>query len=341
MNESDSGADRAGGQGPSDAIDAAAFEGPSLRQGLVAGVLGGATVVLFFFALDLVQGELFRTPRDLADFLFGGGDGVTSGGLVAAFTVLHFGAFALLGGGMALLCRWARLPANMLLGGIYGLFVATLLFYLSLLLTGAEVLQAPPWPGVLVGNLLAGFVMGGYLHWRGPVRGVAGLGNQLEAHPVVREGLIAGTVGAVLVALWFLGVDAVLREPLYTPGALGSAIFLGAVDPSGVRIGLATVAGYSVIHVAGFLMLGVVASGLVTQAERFPPLVFALLLLFVVFEVLFVGLSALLGVWLLEELAWWSILAGNLLAAAGMGTYLWRAHPILQEKIRTGAVWSA
>lgn len=316
-------------------------DGPSLGQGVVAGILGGATVVLFFFGLDLVQGEPFRTPRVLAEFLFNGGAGAAGGGLVVAFTALHFAAFAVLGGAAALLCRWVQLPPNMLLGGIYGLFVATLLFYLSLLLTGARVLQAPPWPGVLAGNFLAGLVMGGYLHWVGPVPGVAGLGHQLKTHPVVREGLIAGAVGAVLVALWFLAVDAVLREPLFTPGALGSALFLGADGPEVVRITAATVAGYTIVHVAAFLMLGVVASGLVTQAEKFPPLVFGLLLLFVVFEVLFVGLSALLGVWLLEELAWWSVLAGNLLAAAGMGTYLWRAHPVLQEKIRTGAVWSA
>lgn len=316
-------------------------DGPSLGQGVVAGILGGVTVVLFFFGLDLVQGDPFRTPRVLADFLFNGGAGGAGGGLVLLFTLLHFTAFGVLGGGAALLCRWAQLPPNMLLGGIYGLFVATVLFYLSLLLTGARVLQAPPWPGVLVGNFLAGLVMGGYLHWVGPVPGVAGLGHQLEAHPVLREGLIAGLVGAGLVAIWFLGVDALLREPLFTPGALGSALFLGADGPEGVRIGAATVAGYTVVHLAAFLLFGVVASGLVTQAEKFPPLVFALLLLFVAFEVLFVGLSALLGVWLLEELAWWSVLAGNLLAAAGMGTYLWRAHPVLQERIRTGAVWSA
>lgn len=311
----------------------------SLRDGVIAGVLAGATVVVFFFVLDVVQGDPFRTPAFLAGMIFAWADGAVGAGMVAAFTVLHFLAFAALGLGAVLLARWARLPVNPLVGAVYGLFVASLLFYLSLLLSGATVLEAPGWPAVLVGNLLAGGVLGTYLHWRGPVPGLTGLGVQLELHPTLREGFVAGLIGAVTVAVWFLLVDLVVRDPLFTPGALGSALFYGADSPAAVEVSLRTVLGYTAIHFSAFLLFGVVASGLVTQAEKFPPLVFALLLLFVVFEVLFIGLAALLGTWILEELAWWSVVAGNLLAALGMGGYLWRAHPGLQEEIRTGAVW--
>jgi hypothetical protein len=312
---------------------------PSLRQGIVAGLLGGTAVVVFFFLLDIGRGEAFATPAFLAGAVFGNGTEAGAGS-IAAFTVLHYAAFAAIGGGAVILFRWARLPQNLLLGAVYGLFVCSMIFYVSLVVTGTAVLPAAWWEETLIGNVLAGLVMGTYLHWVGPQPGVTGVTAELRAHPTLREGFVAGFIGAMAVAVWFLVVDAVLREPLYTPAALGSALLGGAGGPAEVQINAGTVLGYTAVHVTGFLLLGVVAAGLVAQAEKFPPLVWALTLLFVVFEVLFVGLVALLGAWILEELAWWSVLLGNLLAAVGMGGYLWRAHPVLQEEIRAGKIWA-
>lgn len=313
---------------------------PDIRDGVLAGVLGGGVVVVFFFFLDLAHGEPFRTPSFLAGAILAGGAPDPGPVLIGLFTLFHFLAFAAIGAGAVLLFRWAGLSQNVLLGGVYGLFVASLLFYLSLIATGAEVLPAPWWPAVLVGNLLAGLAMGAYLHWVGPRPGVTGLGEQLRRHRTIREGLVAGAIGAVAVAGWFLIADTVLREPLFTPGALGSALFLGAESPEAVRITAETVLSYTAVHLAAFLLFGLIASGLVAQAERFPPFLFAILLLFVVFEVLFFGLAAMLGAWILEELAWWSVLAGNLLAAGAMGGYLWRAHPVLRREVREGALWA-
>ena len=316
-------------------------EPPTVTHGVIAGVLGGTAVVLYFFGVDLIAGDPFRTPAFLADAVFGNG-GVRPGfGLILAFTGLHYLVFAALGAGAVLLFRWADLPQNMLLGAVYGLFVCSLLFYASLVVTGSRVLPAPWWPNVLIGNLLAGLAMGGYLHWVGPRPGVAGIVSELRYHRTIREGLIAGLLGAAAVAVWFLVVDLVAREAFFTPAALGSALLAGARSPEAVSITVGTVLGYSALHVSAFLLLGVVAAGLVEQAERFPPLIFALVLLFVVFEVFFVGIAALLGAWVLEEIAWWSVMAGNLLAALAMGGYLWRIHPVLQEELRAGAEWGA
>lgn len=312
-----------------------------VTHGVIAGVLGGTAVVLFFFGLDLLHGDPFRTPAYLASAVFGGAGTEAGAGLIVAFTALHYVVFAVLGAAAVILFRWAGLPQNLLLGAVYGLFVCSVLFYLSLIVTGTTVLPAPWWPSVLAGNLLAGLVMGGYLHWVGPKPGVAGILSELRYHGTIRQGLVAGVIGAAAVAIWFLVVDLFAREALWTPGALGSALLAGARSPEEVRIGVGTVLGYTAIHVAAFLLVGVVAAGLVEQAERFPPFVFALLLLFVVFEVFFVGIAALMGAWVLEEIAWWSVMAGNLLAAVLMGSYLWRVHPELQEQLRTGAVWGA
>lgn len=313
---------------------------PEISHGVVAGILGGTAVAVFLFLVDLVQGDLFRTPAFLADALFNGGGGAAGPFMIALFTLLHLLVFAFIGAGAVLLFRWAELPQNLLLGAVYGLFASSVIFYASLVVTGAEVLPAPWWSAVLVGNLLAGVVMGAYLHWIGPRPGVAGIVHELTAHPTLREGFVAGLLGAGAVALWFLAVDAVLGQPLFTPAALGSAILAGAGGPSEVVVAPSTVAGYTLLHVAAFLLVGVAAAALAAQVEKFPPLAFGVLILFVVLEVFFVGVCAMLGAWVLEQLAWWSVLVGSLLAAAAMGTYLWRAHPVLRRQLRDGAMWA-
>lgn len=306
---------------------------PTIWHGVVAGVIGATVVAAFFLGLDVVQAEAFRTPRLLAEAVMGGGG-------ILAFTLLHYAVFAAIGAGAVVLLRWAELPQNLLVGAVYGLFVCSILFYVSLLVTGPEVLPAEWWSRVLVGNLLAGLAMGAYLHGVGPRPGLTGILAEFRVHPTLREGVVAGLIGAVAVAGWFLVVDALAREPLFTPAALGSALFMGAQSAAEVRIAVGPVVGYTALHVAAFLLFGLVAAGLVAQAEKFPPLVWALVLLLVVFEVFFVGFAALLAAWILQEIAWWSVLTGNLLAAAGMGGYLWRAHPSLQEDVRAGDVWA-
>ena len=312
----------------------------TVSHGVVAGLLGGTAVAVFFFLVDVAQGDPFRTPAFLADALFSGA-GVTAGPLlIGVFTILHLLVFAVIGAGAVLLFRWAELPQNLLLGAVYGLFVSSAIFYASLIVTGVEVLPAPWWTAVLVGNLLAGVVMGGYLHWVGPRPGVAGIAHELGSHPTLREGLVAGLLGAAAVAAWFFLVDALMREPFFTPAALGSAILAGARGPGEVILDPTTVLGYTVLHVSAFVLVGVIAAGLVAQVEKFPPLIFGLVILFVVFEVFFIAVATMLGAWVLEELAWWSVLAGNFLAALAMGTYLWRAHPVLQQELRDGAMWA-
>lgn len=311
---------------------------PTLRHGIVAGLIAGIVVAAFFLAVDLAQAEPLRTPSFLAGALFSGGGEAGPAGVVA-FTALHLAVFAVVGAGAVLLCDWAGLPHNLLLGAVYGLFVCTLLFYGSLVAAGTDVLPAPGWRGVLTGNLLAGVVLGGYLRWRSGQPGVLGIADQLQRHDTLRTGLAAGLLGAAAVAGWFLAVDALARQPLFTPGALGSVLFLGAAGPEQVRVTTGTVVGYSVVHVAAFLLVGVTAAGLIREAEDFPPLLFGIGLLAVVFELFFVGMVAVLGSWVLSSLAWWSVLGGNLLAAVLVGGYLWRAHPALREQVRTDAMW--
>lgn len=168
----------------------------------------------------------------------------------------------------------------------------------------------------------------------GPPEGLAVWGGR----PVLREGVIGGLLGAGILALWFLIVDIAFRQAFFTPSALGSMVFLGAEGPEEVVISPGIVLGYTVIHVAAFLLVGVALAGIVTGIEANPGVLSAVVILFAVLAVVFSAMVTVLGWWILDELAVWSVLVGNLLAAVLMVGYLWRRHPALQEELRSASV---
>jgi len=147
-----------------------------------------------------------------------------------------------------------------------------------------------------------------------------------------REGIIAGLIGATVVALWFLFVDLTTRELFWTPSALGSALFQGARGVEEVEISAAMFLGYTVFHFAAFVAIGLVAAALAAQAERHNAVLLGAILLFVTLETLFLGLGAIAARWLLDALNGWVVLGANLVAALAMGVYLWRAHPGLRKQ---------
>ena len=56
-------------------------------------------------------------------------------------------------------------------------------------------------------------------------------GGRMSARArVYLHGVIAGIIGAVIIAILFLFLDAVTRLPLYTPTVLGAGLFVGAED---------------------------------------------------------------------------------------------------------------
>lgn len=150
---------------------------------------------------------------------------------------------------------------------------------------------------------------------------------------ILFEGFVAGLIGAGLVALWFLIVDVIAGRPFFTPAMLGSALFWGNLDPQAVNISYATVIGYTMVHVLAFLLVGGVAAALAAVVERFPTAAFLMVFLFAVFEVGFYIIVALVAQPLLGALAWVNVACGNLLAAVGMGFYLWSAHPRIRQHL--------
>jgi uncharacterized membrane protein YphA (DoxX/SURF4 family) len=154
-------------------------------------------------------------------------------------------------------------------------------------------------------------------------------------HPVFREGVIAGIIGATAIAVWFFLVDMVTGQPLLTPTTLGRAVFsvLGAVPEAESPI--VHVLAYTVFHYAAFITIGILAAAMVRLAGDEPSVLMGFVILFVAFEVGFYAFVAVLSqVTPLGQLAWWQVMVGNVIAAAAMGFYLLRRHPVLRDQFR-------
>jgi len=156
----------------------------------------------------------------------------------------------------------------------------------------------------------------------------------MDFRRIVREGFIAGLIGAASVATWFLLVDLVAGRTFFTPAMLGDALFWGVRDPGQVQIAFPSVVGYTMVHMLAFVVVGMVAAFLAYEVELFPHALFIVVVFFAVFEFGFYVILAILASPLLGALAWWNVAIGNTIAAAGMGYYLWRMHPKLREELK-------
>lgn len=151
----------------------------------------------------------------------------------------------------------------------------------------------------------------------------------LAVSTVLIEGFITGIIGAGIVAAWFLLLDTLTHQPLWTPSLLGTVLFRGpeAAAANHAVIDPGMVAGYTIVHHVAFIVVGVLASFLISEMERIPPLGIALLFLFVFVETGFLIFVLSIGGPLLEGISLWGVAVANLLAATGMAGYLWYRHP--------------
>jgi hypothetical protein len=156
----------------------------------------------------------------------------------------------------------------------------------------------------------------------------------MQLSRILREGFIAGLIGAGAVALWFLVVDVIAGRPFFTPAMLGSAVFWGVRDPAQVVIEYSRIIGYTMIHVSAFIIVGTISAVLAAEVEVVPPTLYLLVVFFAIFEFGFYVTVAILAQPLLGSLAWWNVAIGNAIAAFGMGYYLWRVHPKIAATLK-------
>lgn len=138
-----------------------------LSEGLVAGLLGYASIALFFGVLHLLTGQsLFHTATALGDPLVSSQSAMvvgTTAGSVLAFNGIHLLAFLLFG----LIAAWLVSRAETNPGFLYlMLFLGLAGFFYSLsgfLGFSIDRPLAPSWIAVAAANLLAGLLMAAYL----------------------------------------------------------------------------------------------------------------------------------------------------------------------------------
>jgi len=148
-------------------------------------------------------------------------------------------------------------------------------------------------------------------------------------HSILRDGLIAGALGATSVAVWFFFVDLFFGQALATPFVLGRGLIsILGIDASNKLLVVGT---YTVFHYLAFFGVGLLAAGIIHWAERVPTVLAGAFIFFITIEAGFYLMTLILaGSPSYGGLSAVQVATGNLIAAIAMGTYLWRTHPKLK-----------
>jgi uncharacterized membrane protein YgdD (TMEM256/DUF423 family) len=157
---------------------------------------------------------------------------------------------------------------------------------------------------------------------------------QHQHHSNVREGLLTGLLGALVVTAWYFAVDLGRGEALYTPNVLGQVFVQGDTVPAVHTISSRAVAQYELLHFAVFCLFGLGLAALTHLAVRNPAFRMAVWMGLVIGFVFFLGFFYMLHRLTDQAFPWWTSLGASLLGVGSMGVYLWRRHPALRSSLR-------
>jgi hypothetical protein len=159
--------------------------------------------------------------------------------------------------------------------------------------------------------------------------------ERIDFASVAVDGLFAGVLGSLVVALGFLAYDTTEGVPLHTPSVLGAHLFYGgpavaATVTSDVRMAIA----YNGVHVLSFVLCGLLASYVATLIERSPKFWYLafIAVAFTLFAVLYLD-----GAFGVAGLGRFRMSVGALLGAAVLVTYLLWRHPGIAKHLND--VW--
>lgn len=146
-------------------------------------------------------------------------------------------------------------------------------------------------------------------------------------------GLVAGILGATMMAAWFLVVDWAEGVPLRTPSILGSLVIRGDVaSPSG-HPEMAAVVVYTVIHYALFAATGIGAAVVARKGTRRPWIFLGLGLFLIPHAAFLLGATTIFAETLAGSLRWWTTILGVFWAGAVMLAYLWSRYPGIERAL--------
>lgn len=141
------------------------------------------------------------------------------------------------------------------------------------------------------------------------------------------DAFYGGAIGGSLLALFFLGVDSLARQPLFTPSLIGTALFTEASASTATGIRLDMVAYFSIVHFLAFLAAGAGVAWLYRSLgayTRRPIFLVAFTFAVLTGGFAIVSLTLAPGVVAVIGLPW--IAAGNLLTSIVMVGFIHWAH---------------
>ena len=152
------------------------------------------------------------------------------------------------------------------------------------------------------------------------------------ASSTIRQGLVVGLIGYASVAALYAVFDFVAaRGALYTVDLLGKSVFEGLRDPAvlglPMQLDVTAILWYSALHLLISLIIGLIVTGLVEQAEQRPSLAPMVMFTIVAGFVVTIVVVGLLTRPIRPLLPWWSIVVANALAVLLAGGYLLRKRP--------------
>lgn len=146
---------------------------------------------------------------------------------------------------------------------------------------------------------------------------------------ILVRGLVAGVIGATVIALLFFVTDVVQGTPLATPGFVAEAL-LGAPGATGVPA-------YTVLHYMSFLIMGMATAWALDQLGTSAPIPVGLALGGLLFVFIFYGAVLLNGPDVVAFVGWPAALVANLAAGLSMVWYCRRSagddEPIWIERV--------
>jgi hypothetical protein len=157
-----------------------------------------------------------------------------------------------------------------------------------------------------------------------PERSLDRLGSWMR---IVHEGVVAGTLGGGIVALWYLLCDSLGGRPFHTPALLGAIIFNGLRGHDVGTITLVPVLSFTGIHFAAFIAFGIASALVIAAAEREPLLVLGALMVYGCYEVCFLAFVSALDASALGAIGWWKIAAANVISLITVFGYFQYRHP--------------
>ncbi|MFL5402338.1 MAG: hypothetical protein ACJ8BF_05925 [Gemmatimonadales bacterium] len=155
-----------------------------------------------------------------------------------------------------------------------------------------------------------------------------------QEHSILREGLLTGLVGGLIVAVWFLVYDLGRGQLGYTPNVLGQVFIARDTMPAVRTVMPRAVIDYSILHFATFCVLGIGLTWLTHLASRNPSLRMGVWLGLVIAFGCFLGFLVMLHTATDQRFPWVSSVVGSSLGIGSMGWFLWRRHPHLRSTFR-------